>query len=652
MKKIKPRLLPQRVHRQYLLREAEHFRDHKKGLPEWLKNSDDSYTRHEEFNKFDFSNLPILLNFGRKEIVCLDFGGAMAKDMIEHIPYYGSPDASTQGKKMINKMVSGGHGNGGKYYALSQFKECQIISYYKGKLTILRLDEKGDYVDKEEESASIWEVIKLLGLDNWEYFDKDKVGKSLFHELNKGKLNLFCWKGINPKDKNQIANKRVLGRILCSVANHPQSRSALRFRTVNSLFEGRILWPQMKPEEVKVDETFGYREFSLPNELESYKFNKHFHSILKVALSKEPLTGEKSSLNILEIDAFGRNIAYYEIPILMVDKGLSKSLYAHIDCPELKEYNCVTNDRVRLIESSEITNLFLDWCRGKIKEVLEELTSKEKKKEERKHLEELGTFLRDITNEISELLEEENILKPSFKKDGEKTEIVDAPTEKPGFGGDGKIHRHGEGKRRGGKETKEDQSEDKKGKSKLQILLSNHDPDPLNAGKTYDMIERQPVLFQRVEDVNYGIWWINSQKGYIKKIRIRDPGAMPFYFFLVKEIVLSSRTRRMFKEQEGYDPDGLEEMNFQIIDEIFSKIVERLGVELSIDTNLNEKIREKIRSKDKFTVSELSEDLMIDPIYIHVFINNPSNGVLENFKVIKKKVNGQKGPPINVYVKK
>ena len=57
------------------------------------------------------------------------------------------------------------------------------------------------------------------------------------------------------------------------------------------------------------------------------------------------------------------------------------------------------------------------------------------------------------------------------------------------------------------------------------------------------------------------------------------------------------------------------------------------------------------RQKNKFTVSELSEELMIDPVYIHVFIKNPSNGVSENFKVMKKKING-KGNNQNVYIKK
>src|SRR3989344_6228523 len=99
MKSKKSKKILQRVHRDYLLREAEHFRDHKKGIPEWIKNSDDSYTRHEESNKIDFSTLPMFININTKAIVCLDFGGAAASDMIKHIPYYGSPAAATHGKK-------------------------------------------------------------------------------------------------------------------------------------------------------------------------------------------------------------------------------------------------------------------------------------------------------------------------------------------------------------------------------------------------------------------------------------------------------------------------------------------------------------------------------------------------------------------------
>jgi len=640
------RKLPQRVHRQYLLKEAEHFKDHKKGIPEWLKNSDDSYIRLEEKEKINYSNIPIIINFSKKEISCVDFGGATSEDMIEHIPYYGSPEASTLGGSVGHKKVSGGHGNGGKYYALSQFKEVKIISFFKGKLTILRLDKEGDYVELEDDPATSWQAIREVGIDKWGYFEEIAP---IIERLNKGELGLFCWKGIGPKEKKQIINKRILSRVISSICNHPQSRSALRTRRVDALYEGNVIWPSMKPEEVEVDESFGYREFSLPNKIEGYEFNKHFNSTLKIVLSKTTLNGEKSSLNILEIDSFNRNIAYYNIPALMLDKGLSKSLAAHIDCPELKEYNCVSNDRVNLIEN-EVTNLFLNWCKSKIKEVLEELTNKEKKKQEKKNLDELGGFLQDLVDEVSDLLEEDNLLKPVFNKEGSDKAKVDVPTEKPGFGGEGKIGKTGGGKRKGGTENKEGSTEHKKSKSKLKILLSNHDEDPLNPGHLYEMIERQPVLFQRVEDVDYGIWWINSQKRYIRKIKIKDPGAMPFYFFLVKEIVLSHRTRRRFKEQERFDPDGLEELNFDLIDDIFNKTAERLGIELSVDESVAEKIRNSIKDRKKFTAAEIADDTGASVMAVHAFIGNSSNHVYDNFD-LKKEVN-KKGRTINTYIKK
>ncbi|MBU3913788.1 MAG: hypothetical protein KKE50_06880, partial [Nanoarchaeota archaeon] len=540
-----------------------------------------------------------VINFSKDAISCLDFGGATSKEMIEHIPYYGSPDAATYGKNLVNKMVSGGHGNGGKYYALSQFKECQIINYYKGKITILLLNEKGDFISMKNEEVNPWNVIEEIGLKEWEYFERE--GKELFSKIQRGVLNVFCWKGISPKDTKILSTNMELSKLIRAISNHPQARSALRTREVNILHNGKLMWPKLKPEEVDADESFGTREFQLPNDIEGYRFNKHFSSALKITLSKKPLLGDKSSMNILEIDSFGRNIAYYDIPSLMLDKGLSKSLFAHIDCPELKEYNCVTNDRVHLMEGGELTNLFLNWCRSKMQEVLEELTNKEKQKAEKKDLEELGGFLKAIVEEISDLLEED-ILKQVYDKSGTNKSQVMAPTDKHGFGGEGHIKRPGGGKRRGETENKESESKDKKSKSRLDILLSNYHPDPLNQGKTYDMIERQPVLFQRVEDIDHGIWWINTQKRYIKKMSITDnPRAIPFYFFLVKDIIFSQRMRRLHKDMEQFDPEGIESLNFELINDIFNKVVERLGIELSFNQNITDKIREKIKSKEKFT---------------------------------------------------
>ena len=73
------RKLDFKVHRDYIKREAQHFNDHKKGLPEWIKNSDDSYTRHEDIKNENIEDAKIILNLGKKQVACLDFGGTEFK---------------------------------------------------------------------------------------------------------------------------------------------------------------------------------------------------------------------------------------------------------------------------------------------------------------------------------------------------------------------------------------------------------------------------------------------------------------------------------------------------------------------------------------------------------------------------------------------
>ena len=650
----KPRKLPQRVDRDYLLREAEHFRDHKKGIPEWIKNSDDSYTRHEEDDGVRPDQLPIIVNFGRMAITCLDFGGATSKDMIEHIPFYGSTKAATLGKKMIHS-VSGGHGNGGKYYGLAQFQDCKIASYYNGKLTIMRINAEGDYVDTENLSCNGEDaLIKAgVGLVNstsswWSYLLYNKP--YLLEGIKNGKLNFFCWIGIKPKDKKDMESVKGISRLISEITVNPQARSALKSRTVDILFEGKLYFPDLKPEQVETDSNFGVKEFVLPNMLGKYKFNKGHISILKVWLARHALISDKSPLNILEIDADGRSIATYDLPSFMLEKGISKNLIASIDCPELKEYKCVSNDRVHLVEN-ETTKIFTDWCKSKITEVIEEVTSKEKQQQEKQNLEELSEYIKEIQNEIKDLLEQEDLLRYKYDQNGDARATVMAPTDKPGYGGKHTIKEKGGGKRSGGLEEKEDTSYQKPSKARLLIKLSNWEDDPLNPGKTFDMIEREPVLHQRPQDVPYGIWWINTQKSYIRKMRTGDPAALAFYPFLTKEIVFSYRARNRYKEQMGFDPDGIEELNFDLIDQIFNRVVPKMGYDLATDKSNAERLLEIIKTKQKFTIAELAEELKIDSIFVATLLHQNENVIKENFKVTKIK-SDNRGATINLYTRK
>ena len=647
-----PRKLPQRVHRDYLIRESQHFKDHKKGIPEWLKNSDDSYSRHEEFDGYNFSNLPIIIDFEKDSIICLDFGGTEAKDMVENVPYYGDPKAATQGKEMKIKSVGGGHGNGGKYYGIAQFDNCKIINYYNGRLTIMNINKEGDFVELqnkeyEPEKALIDSDVGVNNKGWWQYFKTNRV--DIWKAIKAGKLNFFCWKGERLSDKLPLGNRKQMYDLIAEIAVNTQARPVLQNRCVDILLTGELLYHNVKPEQVETDPSFGIKEFVIPNNLGTYKFNTYGTSTLKVKLAKKQLIGDKASANILEILANGRSIAYYDMPSLMMDKGIAKSLIAEIDCPELKEYKCISNDRINLIPN-QISDTFLTWCKGKLGEVMEELASKEKKENEERNLEQLSEFLKDITKEISDLLEED-ILTYKYKKDGAEIKPVDVSTSEPGYGTtDTVVEKPGGGKRSGGIEIQDGTSETTKAKSVLKILVSNKDDDPLNPGKTYDMIDRQPVLYQRVEDTKYGIWWVNSQKEYVRKLKIGDPASLPFFFFLTKEIIFTHRCRVRYKEQEHFDPDGLEELSFNLIDEIFNRVIPKLGYNLE-EKNTSERIIEAIKNRDRFTIPELSEELKIDPVYIHVFFNN-NDFLKDNFHMQKIKSKGGRGKATNLYTSK
>jgi hypothetical protein len=108
-----------KVHAEGAIRQiCSPYRSHEDGLPEWVKNSDDEYTR---------LNIPkgeraivLLFQNGRGErspmVACLDFGGITSQIIEDKFAHWADPNAagSVEG-------VQGGHGNGGKCYMTQLF---------------------------------------------------------------------------------------------------------------------------------------------------------------------------------------------------------------------------------------------------------------------------------------------------------------------------------------------------------------------------------------------------------------------------------------------------------------------------------------------------------------------------------------------------
>ena len=142
--KINGKGLPFRAHRDMIVRMSKQFQDHKKGVPEWLKNANDSYFRCEQKGK-NCAEFPIILNFSKKEVYCLDFGGADG----EVIKEYGIGPAAVRsiaGTTTLHKKLESD---------LASFKKVEAVVTFQGGFlanlaTIPALVGEGDLIFSDE----------------------------------------------------------------------------------------------------------------------------------------------------------------------------------------------------------------------------------------------------------------------------------------------------------------------------------------------------------------------------------------------------------------------------------------------------------------------------------------------------------------------
>ncbi len=109
------------------------FQSHENGLPEWVKNSADEYTRTGRAE--DGRIIVLILNDGRvgpASISCLDFNGMTSAVIEEHFRKWADPDAAQQGGSV--RSIQGGHGNGGKCYMCQMFDGYAKIQTVKSGL--------------------------------------------------------------------------------------------------------------------------------------------------------------------------------------------------------------------------------------------------------------------------------------------------------------------------------------------------------------------------------------------------------------------------------------------------------------------------------------------------------------------------------------
>ncbi|KKP71919.1 MAG: hypothetical protein UR68_C0024G0007 [Candidatus Roizmanbacteria bacterium GW2011_GWA2_35_19] len=543
--------------------------DHQKGVSELVKNSVAAYIRTEvQENK-----RLIYLRFTDSDkdtslMECIDFVGMTSDQIITAFKRWGDPKAASYG---YGKRVPGGHGNGGKFYMRQMFYESYFITYKNGLLNIYGFSPNKKYGFANHYKDVLMkpdEAIKLAGLNSI------SIPKEIVDKIIRGSTGFTVVRGIAPTGmKNKIQAYKICEKI----RNHPQIRKFLERMKVTVVHNNKIIFDSLVPDKLapkpgfeqeyvfEIPETLTYSEGGEKQivEMTNDKFKKG-QLVLHTSEEAMERAGRYGELNRIDILGELGVIASYQMYELGVNLyPQSVFIYGDCECSILEdpEDDCVKNDRSKLIAENSKTKALLQWLGERVNDVAEKILDKEReeqKKIEKEHSINYNNLLNKWSAKFMNRIRAELLVGPG-QGPGAGTGTGGSSGGLGGNkGGDGGQHGSGEGEKEGGGNTPK-----KKARSP-RVLLSGMDQDPFNPrGETLFLDPRQGIIYQRIQDVQEGIYWINTASPLAKEIlnRFTEKSQQwrTYLFQRHVDILLKEELRNLFKrDAERFNPDTID----------------------------------------------------------------------------------------------
>jgi hypothetical protein len=254
----------------------------------------------------------------------------------------------------------------------------------------------------------------------------------------------------------------------------------------------------------------------------------------------------------------------------------SEFIYGECECALLEDdsLDCVRNDREKLVDN-EMTRALLEWIRGQVDALAEEMAEKRRTEKKSRDLRESSLF-----NQLLDRWKNRFMVKLRGELFG-GTGIGDSFGGAGGGGEDKSDGRNDGGGRGESKNTGEKGNNgggsggDKRTGPKFpRVLLSGYDRDPLDeeSSKPFECDERHPPIYQRPEDIEHGIYWINTSRPLAGRI-MDDYGAnsarwREYLFQRYVDIILKQSVYQLGKR----DPDMSADKIDGLIDEVTSRV--------------------------------------------------------------------------------
>src|SRR6266851_4768022 len=188
---------------------TQFFSTHKKGLPEWMKNSREAYLRAGVEKREDRRVIIHYRPSTKKEqeiLECIDFVGVSGQVINDKYIEWANPEA-VGGLKFGE--AEGGQGNGGKAYLREMFENGYFVSISNGKLSVVSfVDPPDKYVldfvpDQERGKDISGDIPVLKGIREYAQSWLEAVGLPQAHGIT-------IVRGVGPKkavDPDRLLNE-------------------------------------------------------------------------------------------------------------------------------------------------------------------------------------------------------------------------------------------------------------------------------------------------------------------------------------------------------------------------------------------------------------------------------------------------------------
>jgi hypothetical protein len=126
---------------------------HGKGVAEWLKNSLDQYLRSLDRGEESLTgSWPVFISLidGANQVsgpnlAVIDWAGTTYQKIEQFFLYWGDTSAATHGGTVNDAALTGGHGNGGKFYMREMWRDgARFLTWKRGKATSLVVKKMPD----------------------------------------------------------------------------------------------------------------------------------------------------------------------------------------------------------------------------------------------------------------------------------------------------------------------------------------------------------------------------------------------------------------------------------------------------------------------------------------------------------------------------